>query len=243
MLNLFNQNDMLKIEYAVLLKKYTSIRVSFESIDEGIKIQSSGKFANHFECTMFQPSKGVYAIRFPDNMQPEEFNTVFQLLMGNWGEPDYFSEWNGYVWKEENCILTFGLISLNYNYDVPMICVRSKLSTFFSKIPYAEYCLVADAMTKPLQNRQIYTANFYKILYSKEFGFTVIKDLTSGTLFVKYKNSKLAVSFIPTRSEEQFKIMEIKKAYKTELSGVSIPNIEHNLSKLLDEISTQCTLI
>ena len=41
-----------------------------------------------------------------------EFHEIFELLKNDWGLPNSFSEYDGYVWNQEGCIITVGLVRL-----------------------------------------------------------------------------------------------------------------------------------
>ena len=72
-----NENMTIKKAYIEILGKYTTIS-SYEYI-KNIKKPLAGEFINGFWCSTFWVSKGIYAIRFKDDMRPNEFNQIFEF--------------------------------------------------------------------------------------------------------------------------------------------------------------------
>ncbi len=238
MINFFKyKNTEIKKTYSNLLKKYTSISYAQESIDEGIKKQLSGKFLDELDCAMFSPAKGVYAIRFNDNMSPDEFETVFNLLKTVFGEPTSFCEYEGYIWKRDGCNITLGLIPLNYKYEVPMICVRGMIAPLFSIVSYEKYQAVSNAINKPLNDRGIYPQrdHYFPAFHTSEFGVFVIVGVSAGMLNVNYKKGKLQIAFSGLKPHGEYKMINPENSYKRQLLAVSVAEIEEKLDSLLDE--------
>ena len=233
----YKKNDTVKETYINLLKKYTSISFSDKSIDKDIMKRHSGTFVNKYDCSMFLVSKGVYAIRFKDDMRPKEFHEIFELLKNDWGLPNSFSEYDGYVWNQEGCIIIAGLVSLNHCYEVPMICVRESTNPFYPIIPFSEYCLFADYINKPLIERGINLQenSFYKVNYSKEFGYGNIISLENSMISIAYKNNVLELSIIPLRQEGEFKAIEFKKQHRKEVFITNVSTLDKELDQLFEE--------
>ena len=231
------KNDTIKKTYINLLEKYTSISFAYKSIDMDVRKQHSGTFVNKYDCSLFLVSKGEYAIRFNDDMRPKEFHEIFELLKNDWGLPNSFSEYDGYVWNQEGCIITLGLVSLNHCYEVPMICVRGSTNPFYPIIPFSEYNLIADFISKPLIERGInlQDRSFYKISYSKEFGYGDIISMENSMISILYKNNVLSLSIIPLRQEGEFKAIEYKQQYRKEILAGDVSILDKKFDQLLEE--------
>ena len=231
------KNDTVKKTYINLLEKYTSISFAYKSIDIDVRKRHSGTFVNKYDFSMFLVSKGVYAIRFNDDMRPKEFHEIFELLKNDWGLPNSFSEYDGYVWNQEGCIITLGLVSLNHCYEVPMICVRRDLPPFSDIVPFEKYILIADYINKHLIERGINLQEnaFYKVNYSKEFGYGNIISLENSMVSIAYKNNVLKLSIIPLRPEGEFKAIEVKQQHRKEILVSNVSTLDKKLDQLLEE--------
>ena len=231
------KNENIKKIYINLLEKYTTISSTTRSIAFDAKKRMPGKFWDKFDCSMFLVSKGEYAIRFNDDMRPKEFHEIFELLKNDWGLPNSFSEYDGYVWNQEGCIITVGLVRLNHCYEVPMICVRGSTNPFYPIIPFSEYNLIADFISKPLIERGInlQDRSFYKISYSKEFGYGDIISMENSMISITYKNNVLSLSIIPLRQEGEFKAIEYKQQYRKEILAGDVSILDKKFDQLLEE--------
>ena len=231
------KNEKIKKTYINLLEKYTTISSTTKSIAFDAKKRMSGKFWDKFDCSMFLVSKGEYAIRFNDDMRPNEFHEIFELLKNDLGLPDSFSEYNGYVWNQDRCIITLGPVILNYAYEVPMICVRRGTNLFYPIIPFSKYNLIADYISKPLIERGInlQDRSFYKISYSKEFGYGNIISMENSMISIHYKNNVLSLSIIPLRQEGEFKAIEYKQQYRKEILAGDVSTLDKKFDQLLEE--------
>lgn len=230
-----DKNNAIKTAYLELLEKYTSISSSYESMRKDIKKRLAGKFINGFDCSMYSRTENSYEIRFKDDMTAEEFNNVFMLLVKEMGNPEFFGEYEGYIWKKDGYHITYGLVPLNHCYEVPMISVYN-ISIFERKIPYDKYVTIANAISKPLAERgiDIKKCQCY-IQYFKEFGFVIAIKLTDALLDVHYKKGTLEVGIIPLIPTEKFQAIEYKQAHKKQIFIADISTIEENLDKLLEE--------
>jgi len=219
------------------LCKYTSITSTIESIDEDLNKKLYGSFCDKFECSLFNVTRGCYAIRFKDDMLPEEFHQVFNLLKNDMGDPNIFSEYDGYVWTREGYIITLGLVGLNYNYDVPMICVRKNITKFSSTVEYKEYIMVANAINRPLIGRgmNVQERDFYQIAYTKQFAYSTLVDLPKSMTYISYKEKKLEVSIVPVIQEGAYRVLKTQNQLRKHVLVRDISMIEEKLNELLEE--------
>lgn len=231
------KEDDFKNTFLEFVGKYTSIQSTIKTFNSDIKKGCSGLFMNEWACSLFLAPGAHYAIRFKDDMSGGEFQDVFHFLEKELGEPDFFTEYDGYVWKKEKYYLTFGLVALNYNYEVPMICLCRNVSVLFERIAYKRYCLIADAITNALKRWGVDTQKngFYKINYSQDFGFGDIVQFDDRMVIVHYKGTKLSISVTPLRPVGEFQSMEYKKTMKKEVCQIAESDIEMALEKLLEE--------
>lgn len=227
----------LKNTFLEFVEKYTSIHSTIKTLNRDIKKGRSGVFMNKLACSLFLAHGTHYAIRFKDDMSGGEFQEVFHFLEKELGEPDFFTEYDGYVWKKENYYLTFGLVSLRHSYEVPMICLCRNVSLLFEKIAYKRYCAIADVITNALKRWgvDIQKNGFYKISYFQDFGFGDIVPFDDRMVFVNYKETKLSISVMPLKPEGEFKVIENKKTIKKEVGQIAESDIEVALEKLLEE--------
>lgn len=219
------------------LCKYTSITSTIESIDDDLNKKLYGSFCDKFECSLFNVTRGCYAIRFKDDMLPEEFHQVFNLLKNDMGDPNIFSEYDGYVWTREGYIITLGLVGLSYKYDVPMICVRPNTTKFSSTIEYKEYAMIADAINKPLIVRgiNVQERGFYQIAYSRQFAYSTYIELPKSIIYVHYKERKLELSIVPVMKEGAYKVVKTKNQLRKYVFVRDISMVEEKLNELLEE--------
>lgn len=217
--NTLNPDELYEIQKAFLdiLSKYTSISSTIESIDENTNNKLSGLFCDKFECSLFRTYKQAYAIRFNNNMAPEEFNQVFNLLKNNMGNPNIFSEYDGYVWTQDGYVLSLGLVRLNYHYDVPMICVHKNINEFSATVDYEEYAFIADAINRPLIERNIFNhRSYYPIIFGKSFtdmkhpGYANMVMLPNSIVTVDYRNKKLELTIVPLVSSGEVDVINTK---------------------------------
>lgn len=183
----------LEKDYLRFLNDYTSIDTTNFS-DQKPK---SGKFCDLIDCTTYSK----LAIRFNDKISADEFDRVLGLLITNLGDPDLFSEYDGYVWKKKGYIVTFGFVSLNYNRESPMITIKRNLSIFSNYVPYEKYSEIANAISEPLLKRgvDIQKNTYYKINYWREFGYCTVFRSNSVLMHIDYKRNKLTLTIARIR--------------------------------------------
>ncbi len=252
--NTVSPEELCKIKSAFLdiVRKYTSISSTIERIDKNTKNKLAGLFGNKFECSLFYTPREYYAIRFNDEMPSEEFDQVLDLLKNDMGLPDIFSEYDGYVWNREGYIVTLGLVELNYNYDVPMICVHKNISEFSATVDYKEYVFVADSINKPLVDRKIktYQSMFYPIGFGRSFtdrehpGYISIDSLPDSTVFVQYKNNKLKLDIVPYVRISELDTVSAKSKHTKQNTGKvkaklteTYPNVEFKAMRPQDKFT------
>ena len=170
-------------------------------------------------------------------MKAEEFDNVFETLIKDLGEPDLFNEWEGYIWKRRGYVIALGLVSLNYNYEVPMIFVKRRTSIFNSNLDYKKYIEIANSIREPLINRgvnpQIMT--YYKIGYFKEFGFSVHVRTLSKFISINYKKSKLSINITPVVRELNNEIIKNQDRFNKEIKINNDLELKSKLEELLEE--------
>lgn len=222
-------------QYINLIEKYTDIKIKNNNVTKEVKKGITGKFNQLYDCVTYLHYSEEYAIRFNDDMKADEFDHVFEVLLNELGEPDLFDEWKGYIWKRKGYYILFGLVSLNYNYEVPMICV--KRSIFLTGcIKYKKYNFIATSMSEPLIERGINSQSltYYKINYFKEFGFSVYARTTTNFIVFNYNKNILSISISPIVHEGNTEIMENHKYYK-EIKSVNELELKLELEELLEE--------
>lgn len=217
-----------------LVEKYTNIPSSAKSIHKDISNRLSGFFMNNFDCSLFLVSKTKRAIRFNDEMSGTDFNRVFDSLVIDLGDPDVFSERDGYVWEKDGYFITYGLVVLNHAYEVPMLCIDNELSSG-QKIPYKHYITIATAINNTLQNWGIdnHKNNYYKVNYSKEFGFGSLIQLDNYLMLIHFKKPKLSLSLMPITPADEGYLLHHKDTFREGIVVMSDSNIEDDLEKLL----------
>ena len=224
-------------EYINLLGLYTNIDISKKDITKEVKKGIKGKFNNLYDCITYLNYSKEYAIRFNDDMKAEEFDNVFETLIKDLGEPDLFNEWEGYIWKRRGYVIALGLVSLNYNYEVPMICVKRRTSIFNSNLDYKKYIEIANSIREPLINRgvnpQIMT--YYKIGYFKEFGFSVHIRTLSKFISISYKKSKLSINITPVVHELNNEILKNQNRFNKEIKVENDLELKSKLEELLED--------
>lgn len=219
-----------------LVNKYTSFDIDTSILKKDISKFASGIFANKFNCSLFYLSSAAYAIRFDDNMKPESFNEVFDIMINDLGKPDYFVEFDGYVWEKEGYYISHGLVALNYNYEVPMICVKSSLSPFNEKIKYDKYENVSSAILNNLQKYVDFEFDgFYKLNYFKNFGYSTMLRFDDRIIEVQLKNLKLSIEVIPLLPHGEYKLMNIKNSYCKKFDLNDFTDINEAMAKLLEQ--------
>ena len=174
--NKSKEDTGIKNTFLSFVQKYTSIPSQTETIDRDLKECRPGIFINELDCSLFLVFQRDYAIRFKDNMNFKECQKVFSFLKNEFGDPDFFAEYCGYIWEKENYCLLFGLVSLNYNYEVPMIRICRNISIFDRKITYKKYHDITDAISSTLKNWGIDLQEyaFFQLTYTNDFGFGTI---------------------------------------------------------------------
>lgn len=222
-------------EYINLIDRYTDIKFTNNNITKEVKKGIKGKFNRLYDCVTYLHFSKEYAIRFNDDMKADEFEYVFEILLSDLGEPDLFDEWKGYIWKRKGYYILFGLVSLNYNYEIPMICI--KRSIFLTGcIKYKKYNFIATSMSEPLIERGINSQSmtYYKINYCKEFGFSAYARTTTNFIVFNYNKNILSISISPIVHEGDTEIMENNKYYK-EIKGINELELKLKLEELLEE--------
>jgi hypothetical protein len=160
--------------YISFIKKYTDLDyIAKENVSDLVNKNGLAKFIGKYECSLFNQFKN-YALRFKNNMSSDEFVDVFNVLKEHFGNPTYFSEYKGYVWSKDDIIISYGLVSLNYNYEVPLIQFGSKIGFIDHKIDYVEYKKIADIFKNPFSKHKLELNNYYEIMYTKEFGYIIL---------------------------------------------------------------------
>lgn len=239
--NVISAEKLLNIQkvFLEILSKYTSISLTLEDMDKNINRKPSGIFSNKYNCSAFYTPRGCYAIRFNDNMPPEEFHQVFDLLKNDMGDPDIFSEYDGYVWTLDGYIVSLGLVALGYKYEVPMICVYNDITEFSSTVDYKEYAFIADSINKPLIARKIKEdrKSFYPIYFGKSFDYrqhpqyASMDNLQNAMIYVSYKEKKIELCIIPlVRMSELDDVNAKNKRLKR-----NVANVQKNLSEAYPE--------
>lgn len=226
-------NKQYKTNYLNLINKYTNIIISGENTSKKDKNEEKGLFKDLYECTTFKN----HAIRFNDCMKCDEFEKVFEILTNDLGNPDLFGEYDGYIWKMKGYIITFGFVSLNYNYEVPMICVKNKISIFSNSIDYKKYNEIAISMNEPLIKRGIYASkiSYYKINYYREYGFSMFVHANNHMLNINYKKPKLSISISPINHFINKEIIENQKKYNKKIWINNDFELKNKLEELLEE--------
>ena len=84
--------------YSELIEKYTSIPFSYDRINENIKQKLTGKFLGRLDCSMYLVPRNIYALRFGDSVGADDFEIIFDSLKADLGEPDFYAEYEGYIW-------------------------------------------------------------------------------------------------------------------------------------------------
>lgn len=145
---------------------------------------------------MFSHIKHHYALRFNDDMSAKEFEDVFNVLIKDFGNPDKFSEYEGYIWYLDGYIMTYGLVALNHCYEVPMIYIFDKLSLVFPKISFEKFNYVSQIFNKVLSKREIIVQelHFYRISYFSQFGYSIIIQRPKKMIFIEYQNTTLSIT-------------------------------------------------
>lgn len=224
-------------EYINLLGLYTNIGISKKDITKEVKKGIKGKFNNLYDCVTYLNYSKEYAIRFNDDMKAEEFDDVFETLIKDLGDPDLFNEWEGYIWKRRGYVIALGLVSLNYNYEVPMICVKRRTSIFNSNLDYKKYIEIANSIREPLINRRVnpQRMTYYKIGYFKEFGFSVHIRTLSKFISINYKKSKLSINVTPVVHELNNEIIKNQDRFNKEIKVNNDFELKSKLEELLEE--------
>ena len=223
--------------YINLLDLYTNIDFPKKDITKEVKKGIKGKFNNLYDCVTYLNYNKEYAIRFNDDMKAEEFDNVFETLIKDLGEPDFFNEWEGYIWKRRGYVIALGLVSLNYNYEVPMICVKRSASIFNSNLDYKKYIEIANSIREPLINRGVnpQRITYYKIGYFKEFGFSVYIRTLSKFISINYKNTKLSINITPVAHELNNEILKNQDRFNKEIKIVNDLELKSKLEELLED--------
>ena len=224
-------------EYINLLGLYTNIDISKKDITKEVKKGIKGKFNNSYDCITYLNYSKEYAIRFNDDMKAEEFDNVFETLIKDLGEPDLFNECEGYIWKRRGYVIALGLVSLNYNYEVPMICVKRRTSIFNSNLDYKKYSEIANSIRDSLINRGVnpQRMTYYKIGYFKEFGFSVHIRTLSKFISTNYKKSKLSINITPVVYEFNNEILKNQNRFNKEIKVENDLELKSKLEELLEE--------
>ncbi len=224
-------------EYINLIGRYTDIYISKNNVTKDVKKGIKGKFKDLYDCFTYLNYSKEYAIRFKDDMKADEFDNVFEILLNDLGAPDLFSEWVGYIWKRQGYLITFGFVSLNYNYEVPMICVKRSLSTFISCLNYKKYIEIANSMIEPLVERGVnpQRMTYYKILYFKEFGFIAHIKTLGNFISLTYNKFKLSINISPIVHELNNEIIKNQNRFYKEIEVPNDSKLKSKLEELLDE--------
>ena len=184
---------------------------------------------------MFSHIKHHYALRFNDDMSAKEFEDVFNVLIKDFGNPDKFSEYEGYIWYLDGYIMTYGLVALKHCYEVPMIYIFDKLSLAFPKISFEKFNYVSQTFNKVLSKREIIVQelDFYRISYFSQFGYSVILQRPKKMIFINYKNTTLSITV--STDNRDVDINTPNKVFEKKMKNVDDSKLEEMLEKLLVE--------
>ena len=225
-------------EYLNLIAKYTDINLPKKDITKEVKKGFGGKFNNRYDCITYLNYRNEYAIRFNDDMSADEFNDVFETLLVDLGAPDLFGEWEGYIWRKRGYIITFGLVSLQYHYEVPMICVRHNISVLNNYIDYTKYTEIANAISKPLIARGVDSqkTSFYKITYFKQFGFSAYIQTANTMVSINYKGHQLSMVISPiVRDESNREVIKNQNRFSVKIDVANDSELMCKFEELLEE--------
>ena len=227
--------NIIKSTYLNLLNNYTTIKTSLNTLERDVKKETVGVFLDKYECKMFSHIKHHYALRFNDDMSAKEFEDVFNVLIKDFGNPDKFSEYEGYIWYLDGYIMTYGLVALNHCYEVPMIYIFDKLSLVFPKISFEEFDYVSQIFNKVLSKRKIIVQelHFYRISYFSQFGYSIIIQRPKKMIFIKYKNTTLSITV--NTDNRDVDINAPNKVFEKKMKNVDGSKLEEMLEKLLVE--------
>lgn len=235
--------NIIKSTYLNLLNNYTTIKTSLNTLERDVKKETVGVFLDRYECKMFSHIKHHYALRFNDDMSAKEFEDVFNVLIKDFGNPDKFSEYEGYIWYLDGYIMTYGLVALNHCYEVPMIYIFDKLSLVFPKISFEEFNNVAVTFKNSLLKRgiDVQELHFYRIAYFCQYGYCVIIRKHKKMIFIEYKKATLSITI--NTDNRNLTPNQPNKVFNKEIKNVSISKLEEMLETLLVETEEQHKLL
>lgn len=170
------------------------------------------KALNAYDCECFIEKRRWFfkdytvKIRFEDNLSVKGVNEIIAALTEEYGEPKWFSSWYGFIWKTENSFVSFGYVSIEYKYAVPMLTIYR--STFFdNKIEYTQYKKVSDVFNVFFNRHELIDAYATPYIpWNKDTGFFVVKKSGFDEYGFNLKNNKLTAfhnEVIPMPKEER----------------------------------------
>ena len=138
------------------------------------------------------------SIKFKDDLNPLEFNEIFQMIINHFGEPNYYSSNRGYIWDKGYHFISFGIVALNYNYEVPMIYIFNEIHKYDKIIDYKEYNLIANIMYLTVEENGCIITNkdFYKIVYINNIGYVVGIKFEETFMALTYNNVESILIFL-----------------------------------------------
>lgn len=231
--------SFLEKAYVELVEKYTSIFITQKTPQKAAHAKSEGTFLTGISCSLFLVHKKCFAIRFENNMKNKDFHDVFHLLVKEFGDPKLVAAFRGYVWKREGYVVTFGNIPLNYDNEVPMICVEQTLGIFANSTPYQTYQEMNHAILSPLKSWGIieHEDDCCPISYVGKEGYRAYFEMDNLSIFITFNKGNLGVYMIPvTRLENGFtRIEHTATRYTKDIRGVGTAEIASHLESILEE--------
>ena len=222
-----------------IVKKITNYEIEYNDFEAILLKNKSLLFSNLFECFLYKISISKYAIRFNDNMSPDEFNKAYSILVEKFGEPNYVAEFYGYVWKYKGYCISFGFISLNYNYDVPMICIFKRIGLLTKKVKYSRYSLIKNSIRKLIEEKfkiNVDAGEYMLVHVTATFGFSTLLRVNNHDLFIMYKRKRIMISYIPIVREDNLEIVKSNNSIRKEIKNVSDINFKNKLEDLISKL-------
>ena len=194
--------------------------------------QRSLLFEQYDYTVAFVPRAGVLPerieIQLPWNLKAVDFKKIFHTLQSAFGDPVWYSEYNGFVWKISEHYLSFGFVEINFKHSVLMIRIQ-ETNSYKPKIDYSIYRDVVNIFEKT----NLISEETHYAAWFKSFGFSVFLSKINQHLYsVNFKNNTLDV----TKYEVSYiknKLQTMHPVYQKKITVSSLQELETALTELV----------
>ncbi len=210
------------------------LQTDFNEFKRNVPVRKQRSFLfGQYDCTVaLVPRDGVLPerieIRLPEDLKVVDFKTIFHTLQTTFGDPVWYSEYNGFVWKINEHYLSFGFVEINFHHSVLMIRIQ-ETNSYKSKIDYSIYRDVVNIFEKT----NLISEETYYVAWFKSFGFSVLFSKIEHHLYsVSFKNNTLDITKYEASSIEN-DLQTMKPICQKQRTVSSLQELETALTELV----------